>query len=248
MPTKTLQIPLTGGRSQYGEPFVGGDQGMAGGFSYYLPGMTCDIWAALKSQTQTGAGTTRAYGVFEAVLPQDYQAGTNATLVVNCFRAGSGAGISGVVDAQAYRQDGSEEVTGDLVTTDYQMMTTEWANYSFTINGALLLPGDRLVVAIETNVALTGEGNVWADIGELKLSLTCEDEMNADDVANINVDSTGGELTLAKALEVIAARCVGNLAYDADTGEVTFYGRDGQTPVAAVTLTGGGNRTDSSVP
>jgi hypothetical protein len=68
------------------------------------------------------------------------------------------------------------------------------------------------------------------------------------DLGSINVDSTGGQLTLAKALEVIAARCVGNLAYDADTGEVTFYGRDGQTPVATVTLTGGGNRTDSSVP
>ena len=67
-------------------------------------------------------------------------------------------------------------------------------------------------------------------------------------VAEINVDSTGGELTLAKALEVIVARCVGDLTYSSETGVATFKGRDAQTPVATVQLTGGGNRTGSSIP
>jgi hypothetical protein len=71
--------------------------------------------------------------------------------------------------------------------------------------------------------------------------------IDPDDIAAINVDSTGGTLSLAKALETIVARCVGNLSYEAETGVATFFGRDGQTTLATVKLTGGGNRTESTI-
>jgi len=70
----------------------------------------------------------------------------------------------------------------------------------------------------------------------------------AEAVQELNVDSTGGQLSMAKALEVTVARCVGDLAYNASSGVVTFYGRDGATTVATVKLTGGGNRTESAIP
>ncbi len=81
--------------------------------------------------------------------------------------------------------------------------------------------------------------------GQYPLAMAAKEA--AEGVADINVDSTGGQLSLAKALEAVAARCVGNLTYDAATSVATFYGRDGATPVATVKLTGGGNRTESSI-
>lgn len=69
----------------------------------------------------------------------------------------------------------------------------------------------------------------------------------AQAVDEINIDSTGGQLSVAKALEVIVARCVGNLSYQDETGVASFLGRDGQTAIATVKLTGGGNRTESSI-
>jgi hypothetical protein len=71
--------------------------------------------------------------------------------------------------------------------------------------------------------------------------------IDPDALAAVNVDSTGGELTLAKALEAIVARCVGNLSYNTETGVATFFGRDGQTTITTVKLTGGGNRTESAI-
>ena len=49
-----------------------------------------------------------------------------------------------------------------------------------------------------------------------------------------NIDSTGGSLSLAKAVEAVVARSVGNADYNTDSGVVTFLGRDGATPVASV--------------
>ena len=69
-----------------------------------------------------------------------------------------------------------------------------------------------------------------------------------DQIAAIDVDSGAGTLTLAKALEVLIARAVGNLSYNASTGVLTLLARDGTTPVATVKCTGGGNRTESTIP
>jgi hypothetical protein len=68
-----------------------------------------------------------------------------------------------------------------------------------------------------------------------------------DSVLGLNIDSTGGTLSLAKALEALVARELGNLAYDADTGVLTFYGRDGVTAIGTVKLTGQGNRSESTI-
>ncbi|MGA2265402.1 MAG: hypothetical protein ABSH10_03115 [Phycisphaerae bacterium] len=71
--------------------------------------------------------------------------------------------------------------------------------------------------------------------------------VSPDAIAAINVDSTGGTLSLAKAVEALVARSVGNADYNAAGGVVTFRGRNGTTPVATLKLTGGGNRTESTI-
>jgi len=63
----------------------------------------------------------------------------------------------------------------------------------------------------------------------------------------INVDSTGGNLALTKAIEALVAACVGKAAYDPATGVVTFKGRNGTSTIVQVTCDGSGNRTASGL-
>ncbi len=67
------------------------------------------------------------------------------------------------------------------------------------------------------------------------------------DLLEQDVDSTGAPLSLRKALEVLVAARIGAARYDAASGTWTVNGRDGQTPVARVTLTGSGNREASEI-
>ena len=76
--------------------------------------------------------------------------------------------------------------------------------------------------------------------------------LNASAVAQAvlagNVDSTGAEsISAAKVLELLAAFVAGKAAYDQAAGVWTLFGRDGQTPVASVTLAGIGNRTAGNI-
>lgn len=62
-----------------------------------------------------------------------------------------------------------------------------------------------------------------------------------------NIDSTGGTLSAAKAIEVLLAGLFGLAGYDAETGVWSVKGRDGQTTLAEITLTGQGNRTSTTI-
>jgi hypothetical protein len=98
------------------------------------------------------------------------------------------------------------------------------------------------------DMAAVDDGVIIAAGCHVDTDKTTGDVFSDLDLGGINVDSTGGTLTLKKAIEALVARGVGNLAYDNDTGVVTLYGRDGETPVATVKLTGGGNRAESDIP
>jgi hypothetical protein len=253
MATRTMHIALTAGRSPpWGDPIFGGGDGVPGAFtacfSLQGPKHFC-----LTGRELEGEGSEDSVGVFEVVLPPDYKAGTDGELVINAGVFGEDQGSDSTIDAEAWRLRDSDRHLGDVVTTPAQSLAKAnfvdpWPNYTFQLDGTDLQPGDRLLLVVKT-VAVSSAWNLCSEVGEIKLNLECEDTgMNADDVAAINVDSTGGSLTLAKAMEVIVARCVGDLAYNSQTEVVTFYGRDGQSPVATVKLIGGGVRQDSQIP
>ena len=61
------------------------------------------------------------------------------------------------------------------------------------------------------------------------------------------IDSTGGSLTLAKAVEALLAWSMGKCVYDAATGVATYYGIDGTTIIVTTPLTGGGNRSKQTI-
>jgi hypothetical protein len=242
MATKTLILPFFAGRlaSNAILPSLPSSGGL------YL------IGSVLSTEDWSTQGAVTDEARFEVTLPGRYQAGTNGSLRATVAMQRDSASCAAAIDMELLRIGNSDNSYGDVVTTAAQTVSAHptgeapWPYYEFAFDGSDLQPGDRLLLKLK--IALTSDGyNVFAEVGQLEMDYEDQD-MNADDLANINVDSTGGQLTLAKALEVIAARCVGNLAYDGDSGEVTFYGRDGQTPVASVKLTGGGNRTQSEIP
>jgi len=62
-----------------------------------------------------------------------------------------------------------------------------------------------------------------------------------------NIDSTGGTLSLAKAVEALMAWSNGKCVYNASTGVATYYGQDGTTVILTTPLTGGGNRGEPTI-
>ncbi len=62
-----------------------------------------------------------------------------------------------------------------------------------------------------------------------------------------NIDSTGGTLSLAKAVEAIVAWSQGKCTYNAATGVATYYGQDGTTVILTTPLLGGGNRDKPTI-
>jgi len=62
-----------------------------------------------------------------------------------------------------------------------------------------------------------------------------------------NIDSTGGSLSLAKAVEAMLAWMGGKCVYDAATGIASYYGQDGVTVILSTPLLGGGNRDGPTI-
>jgi hypothetical protein len=71
----------------------------------------------------------------------------------------------------------------------------------------------------------------------------------SDSVAGFagNVDSTGGSLTMAKAVEALVAWATGKCVYNAATGVASYYGQDGDTVIVLSPLLGGGNRDEPTI-
>lgn len=260
MATRTILIPLTSGHSLHGDPVIGSGNGMPGdaeapaGFSVNLVATGGAAHFKLSTESiEPGENELDAAVCWEWIVPHDYVAGEDGTLVVNAGAFGDPYLEDCTIDAEVHRMSHSDAGLGDIVTTAAQALEfaqcsyPPWPFYSFNLDGTGLAAGERLLIIVRVHIKSDTDWT-WANIGEAKLTLECEDTMSAEDLANLNVDTTGGTLSLAKALEVIVARCVGNIAYDSQSGVVTFYGRDGQTTVATVKLTGGGARQDSNIP
>jgi len=62
-----------------------------------------------------------------------------------------------------------------------------------------------------------------------------------------NIDSTGGQLSLAKAIEAMLAWMGGRCVYDPETGIASYYGQDGLTVILSTPLLGGGNRDEPTI-
>lgn len=113
------------------------------GTSLYLEG------EAAQDNTKTD------YVLFEAVLPQTYQPGTDVTLTANAAHVeASGATLTNTLDCEAWLMADDGTGATDLCITAVQAVGTG-GDLSFIIDGATLSPGAKLLIRL-TSVATEG--------------------------------------------------------------------------------------------
>lgn len=96
------------------------------------------------------------YALFLFALPADYVAGQNITVELRAKTTGLGQ-VTNTFDVEA-KLVGDAAVGSDICATDPRTVTIAFANYSFTITGASLSPGDVLQVRIRYAMDDTGGG------------------------------------------------------------------------------------------
>jgi hypothetical protein len=121
----------------------------------FLIAVTPGTSEALTGEAATGATKTDA-ALVEMVLPATYVAGNNLTITVNANYSGSGVAGTATVAAAAYAVADAGTQSATLVTTAAQAITTTNAAYAFTVNGATLTAGMRLMVKLTTVMQETG--------------------------------------------------------------------------------------------
>lgn len=132
-----IGLPLLMWRDDDGQP-------MAAAASAGKFGQTVGGWGTggIKLVGELASGNTKTdQAFFELVLPQNYEAGTNLTVVAQA-RVGAVLNTAAALDFQAYLSDENGGVGSDLCATIAQdINSATWAEYSFTITGTTLAPG-----------------------------------------------------------------------------------------------------------
>jgi hypothetical protein len=106
----------------------------------------------------TANGTKTDYVRTLVSLPRDYVAGNNVTLVVHA-RASTTVTGAKQLDAEAFLSDKEAGAGSDLCATAIQTISaTAYTNYSFTITGTTLNPGDVLDIRLTGVLTDTGSG------------------------------------------------------------------------------------------
>ena len=118
---------------------------------------------------------------------------------------------------------------------EIQIANARWAVASAR-SGIVTVSGAANAAQVDTEVQL--DPKVVADLNDVSVAA----------ILGTNIDSTGGAaLSVKKALEAILAILAGVASFDSATGQETFKGRDGNTPVVTNTLAGSGIRTHSVI-
>ncbi|WP_428491699.1 hypothetical protein [Rhodopila sp.] len=108
--------------------------------------------------------------VFEYVLPSNYIAGKNLTVTVNA--ATSGAGTLSVKTAQikAYRIGADGTSGADIGPGVASAVTSAGADIAFTVTGATLNPGDKVLLQLETVLTETAASATFAKINSIRVN------------------------------------------------------------------------------
>jgi hypothetical protein len=96
-------------------------------------------------------------------------------------------------------------------------------------------------IKIEDSSIIYADGNIY---NPTKISGNIQKSLPSTE--KYNIDSTGGNVALSKAIEIILAAIMGNSTTDV-SGKTSFKGRDGATEVATATTVGDGVRTSSTI-
>lgn len=151
-----LRLPLLDAFCQDGAPIAAaaaaGDFGVSitPGTSFYLVG----------ESTLNNTKTDKA--LWEVVLPASYVAGADIDVTVNAGWSGTGTVGTKTVDVNAYAQSLSGTQGADLCETAAQTLglVGVYSDFTFTLDGAALAPGDTVLVIV--TIALQETANMNA--------------------------------------------------------------------------------------
>lgn len=106
---------------------------------------------------------------FEYAVPSSYVDGQPLTATVNANTTGAGTPGTETVVAVAYRlaKDGTQGA--NLVTTAAQTVGAAAADYAFNIGGATLLPGDRIMLGVQTVIQETAGTNLQIKVNSVRV-------------------------------------------------------------------------------
>lgn len=158
-------LPLMHGRNSDGSAIAAAASAGKFGLTVTLGTGTFLVSEAANSNTKTDIA------LFEHVLPRGYVAGKNITLTANVqYVLGGGTVGTHTVNANAYRtaNDGTQGV--DLINVSAATVPAVATDVVFTIAGATLNPGDRLVLKVTEVIQDTGASNITAQINGVRLS------------------------------------------------------------------------------
>jgi len=123
-----------------------------------------DFIAALNNNNApdlTGANaqnnTKASHALFEFILPDTYEAGTDITAYIGSgYSASGGTTITATVDLVATLQGDTGTAAADICATAAQAIALTIAEKAFTITGTTLTPGCRLMLKVSTSVQEAG--------------------------------------------------------------------------------------------
>jgi hypothetical protein len=160
------RVQILHGRNADGSVIVAASQG-AGNFLMSLtPGTSSSILGeAAQSNTKTDTA------VFDTTLPDDYVAGQDITATLNALLSGTGVAGTKTAALSAYKVASDGTHGANLIATAAQNLTGAAADYAFTITGASLSPGDRLILKAVTVVQETGgAATIKSQVNSIRLT------------------------------------------------------------------------------
>lgn len=136
-------------------------------------GYSVTLGTSFSLVTEAANGNTKAdSALFEYILPPGYVAGQNVTVTINAgYTLGSGVLTTKTVGLAAYRtaKDGTQAAS--ICATAAQTFTAAGAtDYAFTLTGATLSPGDRLILQPTITLTETSAHNVTGNINSVRVS------------------------------------------------------------------------------
>jgi hypothetical protein len=124
---------------------------------------------ALASESANN-NTKTDIGLLEYYIPASYIAGTNLTVTVNASITGSGTLTTKTAQIKAYKTAANGTQSADISATGATAMTAAGADIAFTITGATLNPGDKLVLSLTTVLTETASSGMVANINSIRIS------------------------------------------------------------------------------
>lgn len=162
-----IRLPLLAGRNADGSALVASSPG-AGNFVLAASLATSLVLTGHAAQNNTKADAA----LWELTLPPGYVAGSDITATLNAkYAAASGTAGTCTVIAAAYKLADAGTMGANLVATSAAAITATAADKAFTIAGATLSPGDRILVEAIASVQETGNtGTIIATLNSARLS------------------------------------------------------------------------------